>query len=61
MFVDWQRPAVRRRDAVPVTVNTLHQPMVPSCPTGIQHRVLEWTHQVNEASKTTYLHNKTTS
>ena len=41
MFVDWQRPAVRRCDAVAVTVNTLHQPVVPSSPTGVQHRVLD--------------------
>lgn len=52
MFVDWQWPAVRRGDAISVTVNSLYQPVVPSCPTGIQHWVLELTHQVNEDSKT---------
>lgn len=42
VFVHWQWPAVGRCDAVPVAVNALHQPVVPGCPTGIQHRVLEW-------------------
>lgn len=61
MFVDWQWPTVRRGDAIPVAVHSLHQPMVPGRPTGIQHRVLELRHQVNEDNKAAERHNKTTS
>lgn len=42
MFVNWERPTVRGGDPIPVTVNPLHQPMVPRCPTGVQHRVLRF-------------------
>lgn len=52
MFVDWQWSSVRWSDAVPVTIHSLHQPVVPSRPTRIQHRVLELTHQMIEDSKT---------
>lgn len=61
MFVDWQWAAVWRGDAVPLTVNSLDQTVVPSCPTGIQHRVLELTQQMSEDHRTAEQHNQTMS
>lgn len=52
LFVDGRRPAVRRGDAVPVTVNALHQSVMPGCSTGVQHGVLGRTQQVHEDSET---------
>ena len=58
MFVHGGGAAVGGREAVPVAVHAVHQPVVSGAAAGVQRRVLQWTHtprsQAANAAATTH-------